>query len=90
MEPEVDNFVLVRFFGKKKFVFYVGRVTSKYSPTDYDVEFLKKKHDCFVYPPRKDVSSVSFSDIVMILPNPVKRSRDRFTFSVDLDNFNMK
>lgn len=94
-----SSFILVRFPKKKSVVYYVGKVMSHYSRTEYKVSYLRKKPESswtFVFPNIEDIHTVYITDIEMILPDPklpsicTSRTSKLFTFSVSLSNFNVQ
>lgn len=95
-----DNcFILVKFEKKSSVVYYVGKVISHYSSTEFKVSYLRKKPGSswsFVFPNIEDEHTVYISDVAMILPDPkppsvcTARTSRLFTFSVNLTNFNVQ
>ncbi|XP_073956414.1 uncharacterized protein [Choristoneura fumiferana] len=88
-------FILVKFEKKRFVLYYVGQVLKKYSPTEYNVSFLRKKSGTwkFVFPSTKDEGTVYISDIVHIL-SPSKsaltaRTAHIFSFEKDLSMYNV-
>lgn len=89
-------FVLVKFEKKKTVSHYVGQIVTKYSATEYNVSFLRKKPGTwkFVFPNTKDEGTVEVSDVVSILiPSNTAatvRTADIFSFSKDLSMYNVQ
>lgn len=103
MRPEKINdncFVLVKFAKKKSIVYYVAKVISHYSKTEFKVSYLRKKPglSCVlcVFPNIEDEHSVGISDVAMILPNPkspgasTARTSNLYTFPIDVTQFNVQ
>ncbi|CAF4937022.1 unnamed protein product [Pieris macdunnoughi] len=89
------SFILVRFPKKKSIVYYVGKVVSHYSQSEFKVSYLRKKPGfarTFVFPNVKDIHTVYVTDVEMILPEPkpptvcTSRTSKLFTFSVNFSN----
>lgn len=93
------SFVLVRFPKKKSIIYYVGKVESHYSKTEFKISYLRKKSGyswTFVFPNVKDIYTVYITDVEMILPETkpptfcTSRTSKLFTFSVFFSNFNVQ
>lgn len=93
-EPAVNDYVVVRFSNQ---VHYVAQIsTNKDSTGDYKVSFLRKreKTNGFSFPDVPDVAMVNLSDIIMLLPAPIRMPTKRLSrylcFSVNFDNINIR
>ncbi|KAG5874217.1 hypothetical protein JTB14_019192 [Gonioctena quinquepunctata] len=96
---EDGSFILVRFPKKKSIIYYVGKVVSHYSQTEFKVSYLRKKPGfswTFVFPNVEDIHTVYITDVEMILPEPkpptvcTSRTSKLFTFSVNFSNFTVQ
>lgn len=91
---QIRDYVLVKFATKKKIIYYVGEVLDK-DKGECVVKFLKKSmdSDTFFFPEKEDKWTVEISDIVAVLPQPIRgttqRSMGLMTFKVNLSNFRM-
>lgn len=94
-----NSFILVQFAKKKSLVYYVGKIISHYSRTEFQVSYLRKKPGSswtFVFPNVEDMHTVDITDIEMILPDPklpsvqTPRTAKLFTFAVNLSYFNVQ
>lgn len=65
----LGDFVLVKFQTEAQVIFYVGMIHKIYE-TDFDVKYLRKHRDYFVYPLIDDISQTSREDIYAIIPEP--------------------
>ncbi|XP_046972441.1 uncharacterized protein LOC124539186 [Vanessa cardui] len=90
------SFVLVKFPKKKSIIYYVGKVVSHYSKTEFKISYLRKKPGyswTFVFPNVEDIHTVYITDVEMILPEPkppkfcTSRTSKLFTFSVNFSNY---
>lgn len=93
----IGDFVLVKFEKKKSVVYYVAKIISKYSLTEYQVLYLRKnsRSYIFVFPDVEDQASVDFKDVVLHLPKPnftkgTARTSSMYTFSVNLSSYNVQ
>lgn len=93
------SFILVRFPKKKSIIYYVGKVVSHYSETEFKISYLRKKPGyswTFIFPNVEDIHTVYITDIEMILPEPkpptfcTSRTSKLFTFSVNFSNFTVQ
>lgn len=68
----VSDYVLVKFVGKKSFIYYVGQIEVKNTESEFSVKYLRKKTDCskFYFPEQVDSSIIDISDVCFILPQP--------------------
>lgn len=91
----VNDYVLVKFSQKdikKKDVFYIGQIQKIFETTDFDVKFLRKHHQFYVFPLIDDVSQINRSDIVCKLEQPSEipgtvRTKSYLRFNVDEYNY---
>ncbi|GBL74635.1 hypothetical protein AVEN_235531-1 [Araneus ventricosus] len=68
-----NDFVIVRFLGKKKISHSVGKIEKKISSSECESNFLRKRglnSSQFIYPENVDISVVDSNDIVKKLPKP--------------------
>lgn len=93
-EPAVNDYVVVRFPNQ---VHYVAQIsTNKDATGDYKVSFLRKREKAngFSFPDVLDVAMVNLSDIIMLLPAPIRMQTERLSrylcFSVNFDNINIR
>lgn len=93
-EPTVNDYVVVRFSNQ---VHYVAQIlTNKDTAGDYQVSFLRKREKVngFTFPDVPDVAMVNLSDIIMLLPAPIRMQTKRLSrylcFSVNFDNINIR
>lgn len=92
-DPEVNEFVLIRFVNN---IFYVGKIISeKDEENDFVVSYLRKNEKSgFKWPIVPDLASVNLTDIVMILPNPEKKTTKRLSgiisFPVKFGDLNIR
>ena len=42
----VSDYVLVKFVGKKSFIYYVGQIENKNTESKFSVKYIRKKADC--------------------------------------------
>ncbi|KAG5877814.1 hypothetical protein JTB14_013743 [Gonioctena quinquepunctata] len=94
---EIGDFLLVRFARKKSIVQHVGKVTSKYGFSEFEITYLRNKSTSYVsiYPYVEDPASVDISDVMAKLPKPhrikkTSRTASLFSFSFDLDSYNVQ
>lgn len=91
---QVKDYVLVKIATKKKIIYYIGEVLDK-DKGECVVKFLKKSTDSvtFFFPEKEDKWTVEISDIVAVLPQPIRgttqRSMGLMTFKVNLSNFRL-
>lgn len=97
-DPQVDDFVLVKFPGKRSVVYYVGKILKeKNKNEEYEVTYLRtfqRTKNKFVFPAEPDVALLSEDDIVLILPEPFKQGQTKrqnaaFVFPVNLRHYNV-
>ncbi|CAH0553686.1 unnamed protein product [Brassicogethes aeneus] len=91
----INQFLLAKLPGKKRFKYYVGVVLSietKDSETDMDiftVKFLRRKDHTFtfVYPEKEDISEVYMSEIEHCLPFPEIDNRNHYVFHFSFEPY---
>lgn len=88
---QVGDFLLVKFCTKSSMVHYIGRV-EKDLDEEYEINFLRKKGNGFVFPPVLDVTNVQKQDVVLKLPAPNRsggssRLFSVYYFDIHLDSF---
>lgn len=93
-QVKLNDFVLVKFETVQS-IYYVGKIVKIYDSNDFDVIFLRKNGEVFVYPLIEDKSQISRHDITAIIPNPRElagtlRMGSRYRFDVDLSHFNIR
>lgn len=91
-EPVVNDFVLVRF---PKSIFYIGKImVGKDKGDEFEISYLRKSRKCFVWPNVADIATVHLSDIVQILPKPIKMKTERLSgfirFNVSFGELNVR
>jgi hypothetical protein len=73
-EPNVGDYVLVKFSGKTP-VFYVGKILKqKDEDGDFEISYLRKSvkdPSKFMFPVEPDIASVAETDITIVLPQPL-------------------
>lgn len=99
-EKITDNsFILVKFAKNKSIVYYVAKVISHYSKTEFKVSYLRKKAGkswSFVFPNIDDEHSVGIADVALILPSPkslaacTARTSGLYTFPINFTRFNVQ
>lgn len=99
-EITINDWVLVRFYGKKSIKHYVGQVINKTSEEEVLVNFTRKKlskektdgeiKTLFIFPTVKDCWPVPESDIILTLPMPNISRRGEITFEVSFDKYNLQ
>ncbi|KAG5892453.1 hypothetical protein JTB14_009861 [Gonioctena quinquepunctata] len=94
---EIGDFLLVRFAKKKSIVHYVGKVTSKYSFSEFEITYLRKKSTSyvFIYPYVEDTASADIANVMTKLPKPhitkgTSQTASFFSFSFDFDSYNVQ
>lgn len=65
-----DDYVLVKFVTKKLILHYVGKVIEVLENEEFEVRFLKKCTQGFIFPQVADISSVERKDVVSKLTKP--------------------
>lgn len=92
----VSDYVLVKFAGKKSFIYYVGQIEVKNTESEFSVKYLRKKTDCskFYFPEQVDSSIIDISDVCFILPQPTfcggtVRAATLLSFPVELSDYNV-
>ncbi|KAB0800104.1 hypothetical protein PPYR_07984 [Photinus pyralis] len=78
---DVDDFLVVKFCTKTTLVYYVGRV-EKELDEEYEMNFLRKKGNGFIFPLVQDISCIKKEDVVLKLPSPFKSGCSSRLFSV--------
>lgn len=78
---EAGDFLLVKFCSKTTLVHYIGRV-EKELEEEYELSFLRKKGNGFIFPTVPDISCVQKQDVVLKLPSPCKSGGSSRIFSV--------
>lgn len=94
----INDYVLVKFAGKKNIKYFVGKILSEISNDfEYDISYLRRrnKSNKFVYPNVPEVASVLSQDIVMILPVPTlfgktKRQNQCVQFEVNFGQLDVQ
>lgn len=81
-EVEINDYVVVRFTGRKKCHHYLGIVLEK-AENELLVKFMKKSGVMFVFPDKEDLSSVDPSDVVAKVGQPSVNNRQQYTFSLN-------
>ncbi|KAK4887300.1 hypothetical protein RN001_003571, partial [Aquatica leii] len=89
-----QSFVLVKFPTKKTCKYYVGKVLKKISNQEYEINFLRKQGNAFVFPTVEDANIVLLKDIELRLPDPnlsggTARTRTTYRFAIDLSLYNV-
>ncbi|KAG5876260.1 hypothetical protein JTB14_022283 [Gonioctena quinquepunctata] len=94
---EIGDFLLVRFAKKKSIVHYVGKVTSKYGFSEFEITYLRNKSTSyiFIHPYVEDTASVDIADVMAKLSKPhitkgTSRTASFFSFSFDFDSYNVQ
>lgn len=91
----LNDFVLVKFLGKKTVKYFIGQIEEKIGNTEFGINFMRTKDKKkFIFPAIKDSSYVFIEDIYTKLPSPTmiggtERAIGGFTFKIDLSSFNM-
>lgn len=95
-QPLPDDFVLVEFESKKRYVYYVAKVL-KINDDIVSVSFLRKKFagDIFYMPLVPDLADVNTNEIKTILPEPringsTSRQHSYLTFDVDMSSLDIR
>ncbi|KAF5302958.1 hypothetical protein FQR65_LT19049 [Abscondita terminalis] len=94
----INDYVLVKFAGKKSIRYFVGKILSEISDdSEYDISYMRRrnKSNKFCYPTVPEVASVMSQDIVMILPVPTlfgktKRQNQCVQFEVNLGQLDVQ
>lgn len=90
------DFVLVRFDQiKGKQVFFIGQIQTVFEKTDFDIKFLRRHNQYFIFPIIDDIAQINRTDIISKLPEPTEipgtlRTKGYYRFEVDLIDYNMK
>lgn len=84
---EPGNFVLVKLVSKKTSYFYVARVLTKVSLSEYEVTYLKRLGTdySFSYPEKEDRSTVSIEDITKLPPPLSRGGTERAMLKINFD-----
>lgn len=93
-EIHLGSFVLVKFTTKKTCQYYVGKVLKLIGEEEYEISFMRRHGNKFVFPVVEDTSSVLLQDIELHLPDPYSaggtaRINSTFTFPVDMSSYNV-
>lgn len=84
--PKVNDFVVVKFYGKKSVKHYVALVLSA-NDTGFTVKYLRKSVGRkFVFPQVDDVAHVDTDDIIHVLECPLKSKRG-YSFGKSISNY---
>ncbi|KAL3280639.1 hypothetical protein HHI36_003875 [Cryptolaemus montrouzieri] len=93
----IGDFLLIKFEKKKTVIHYIAKVVFKYSVTEYEVLYLRKKAGSskFIFPIVEDKASVDVRDVVLQLPKPTfskgtSRTSSLYSFSVGLTRYNVQ
>ena len=94
------SFLLVKFATQNRTSrYYVGKVTAVLdgkSPgtstsntiySGYEISFLRRIKDYFIFPEKPDVSDIAASDVVKVLPTPAVNKRGVITFPCSFEDF---
>lgn len=90
------DFVLVKFEQPKgKPVFYMAKIERVFNIYDFDVKFLRKHNNYYVFPIIDDISQINRSDIVAKLPMPTQipgtlRTRGYYNFNINLNEYSIR
>lgn len=88
------DFILVKLSSKRTTKYFVAKITKK-NNLDFHITYLKKGIKwIFTFPDDEDSDIIERDDIILKLPLPVvtggtARTSKRFTFNVDLSNYNV-
>ncbi|XP_045450146.1 uncharacterized protein LOC123658900 [Melitaea cinxia] len=93
--PEVHDWILVRFTTKKSVKYFVGNIISVNENNTPNVKFLRKiknsRFMSFHYPDVEDISEIKhYDDIVMFLKKPDISRRGHVTFKENFKNYNIQ
>ena len=93
-ELSVDDWVLVKFAGKRNIIYYVGQVI-EIKKQEVEIKFCRKsafftKKSIFKFPFVDDVSIVSETDIVRLLPNPEIGRRGEISFQMSFTGYTVE
>lgn len=84
--PQINDYVVVKFAGKKSIKHYIGLVLSK-DGNEFSLKYMRRvTGNKFIFPTIDDISVVDQSDIVFILKQPDLNNRNYYVFTTDLDN----
>lgn len=88
----LEDFVLVRCDANS---FYVGQVVRVVDSNDFDIKFMRKNGNYFVYPLIEDISQILRSEIYAILPKPThmpgtSRMSARYHINQNLNHLNIR
>lgn len=89
-----EDWVLVKFAGKKNIKHYVGQIT-KIDPNEITVKYARKsnflkKKTFFIFPSNEDISDVPIDDIICVLPTPTIGRRGEICFEVEFSSYNVQ
>ena len=92
----VGDYVVVEFAKKCSKCYYVGRVTKERDEEDdVEVEFLRKKGQCFVKPVVPELSSVHVNNLKAVLAEPsvrgtTARTKGELIFNVNFGSIDIR
>lgn len=76
----VNDFVVVKFLGKRSIKNYIGLIISK-EDHEYTVKYLRRSTEKkFIFPVIEDTSVIEEADIVFKLKQPLLDQRNRYYF----------
>lgn len=87
-ELKPNDYIVVKFLGKKNVKHYVGVVLSSSGEfnEEYSVKFMRKSGTKFIFSQQEDIADVEQNDIVCILDPPIINNRNQYTFYIN-ENF---
>jgi hypothetical protein len=90
-----DDYLLVKFAAKKRYLHYVGTVVKVLETGEFEVKFLKQCKEGFIYPKFDDISTIERKDVVSKLPKPTptpstSRMASDLKFDVNFFGYDMK
>lgn len=89
---KVDSFILAALCKKKITKHFIEKVTKCFDNGEFEVSFLLRNGNKFVFPDIPDISSLSEKEIVLHLPEPVNtggtaRMARSFKFEIDFSKY---
>lgn len=89
------NFVLVKFNRKKKSIYFIEKIRIVYSRNNFNISFMRKKTENFLFPQLEDISEIPRQEIVALILQSeempgTSRTSNYFNFNVDLSDYNVE
>lgn len=93
-DVKIDDHLLIKLAGKKTLVYYVGCVTKKITPREFEVSYLRHcGGNKFRYPSVPDIASIDITDVAALMrptsSSGTERTKDSKTFNFPFYKYNV-